>query len=200
MAGGVQRSTERALGGNASLQELAQVAVLHVLEHGTQRTLVLAAADSQQADDVGVLQTSRRPRVLVKLRPIRTTAAGGGAAVELEVSARRSATLPGRPLCAGGVYGRSSPVSLCSLSLRGPPGALHSDVYWPAQPLLRMVPGPGTDYQRPSDHQNCRSLHSSASSRPTCSCTVSCIQSSGAVVTAQIWSVGVEFNAPLDTI
>ena len=69
MAGGVQRSTERALGGNASLQELAQVAVLHVLEHGTQRTLVLAAADSQQADDVGVLQTSRRPRVLVKLRP-----------------------------------------------------------------------------------------------------------------------------------
>ena len=36
-----------------------------------------------------------------------------------------------RPLCAGGVYGRSSPVSLCSL--RGPPGALDSDVYWPAQ-------------------------------------------------------------------
>ena len=33
--------------------------------------------------------------------------------------------------CAGGVYGRSSPVSLCSL--RGPPGALDSDVYWPAQ-------------------------------------------------------------------
>jgi len=131
MAGGVQRSTERALGGNASLQELAQVAVLHVLEHGTQRTLVLAAADSQQADDIGVLQTSRRPRVLVKLRPIRTTAAGGGAAVELEVSARGSATSPGRPLCAGGVYGRPSPVSLCSL--RGPPGALHSDVYWPAQ-------------------------------------------------------------------
>jgi len=36
-----------------------------------------------------------------------------------------------RPLCAGGVYERSSPVSLCSL--RGPPGALDSDVYWPAQ-------------------------------------------------------------------
>ena len=30
-----------------------------------------------------------------------------------------------------------------------------------------MAPGPGTDYQRPSDHQNCRYLHSSASSRPT---------------------------------
>jgi len=33
--------------------------------------------------------------------------------------------------------------------------------------LLRLAPGPGTDYQRPSDHQNCRSLHSCASSRPT---------------------------------
>jgi len=49
----------------------------------------------------------------------------------MEVSVRRSAKLPGRPLCAGGVYGRSSPVSLCSL--RGLPGALDSDVYWPAQ-------------------------------------------------------------------
>ena len=39
----------------------------------------------------------------------------GGAG--MEVSARRSATLPGRPLCADGVYGRSSPVSLCSLLL-----------------------------------------------------------------------------------
>ena len=39
--------------------------------------------------------------------------------------------LADRPLCAGGVYGRSSPVSLCSL--RGPPGALDSDIYWPAQ-------------------------------------------------------------------
>ena len=57
----------------------------------------------------------------------------------MEVSARRSATLPGRPLCAGGVYGRSSPVSLCSL--RGSHGTLDSDVYWPAQ---LMAPGPGT--------------------------------------------------------
>ena len=167
MAGGVQRSTERALGGNASLQELAQVAVLHVLEHGTQRTLVLAAADSQQADDVGVLQTSRRPRVLVKLRPIRTTAAGGGAAVELEVSARRSATSPGAPTS---VCRRRLGTVVASLALQSPgpsswcPGLgrlLASAV------LLRMTPGPGTDYQRPSDHQNCRSLHSSASSRPT---------------------------------
>ena len=43
-------------------------------------------------------------------------------------AARRSAKLPGRPLCAGGVYGRSSPVSLCSL--RASPGVLDSDVYW----------------------------------------------------------------------
>jgi len=49
----------------------------------------------------------------------------------MEVSAQRSATSSGRPLCAGGVYGRPSPVSICSL--RGPPGALDSDVYWPAQ-------------------------------------------------------------------
>jgi len=53
----------------------------------------------------------------------------GGAG--MEVSTRRSATSPGRPLCAGGVYGRSSPVSLCSL--RSPPDALDSDVHWPVQ-------------------------------------------------------------------
>ena len=35
--------------------------------------------------------------------------------------------------------------------------------------LLRTAPGPGTDFQRPFDHQNCRSVHSSASSRPTSS-------------------------------
>jgi len=40
--------------------------------------------------------------------------------------------------------------------------------------LLRMAPGPRTDYQRPCDHQNCRSLHSSASSRPTCSSSRQC--------------------------
>jgi len=40
-----------------------------------------------------------------------------------------------RYLCADGAYGRPLPVSLCSLW--GPPGALDSDVYWPAQPLLR---------------------------------------------------------------
>ena len=57
---------------------------------------------------------------------------------------------------------------VASLAVQSPQpscSALDSDVYWPAQ---RMAPEPGTDYQRPSDHQNCRSLHSSASSRPTC--------------------------------
>ena len=34
--------------------------------------------------------------------------------------------------------------------------------------LLCMAPGFGTDYPWLSDHQNCRRLHSSASSRPTC--------------------------------
>jgi len=77
----------------------------------------------------------------------------------------RSATLPGRPVCDCCGYGRSSPISLCSL--RGPPAALDSDVYWASATLLHLAPGPGTDYQRPSDHQNCHSFHSRASSRPT---------------------------------
>ena len=40
--------------------------------------------------------------------------------------------------------------------------------------LLRLAPGPRTDCQRPSDHQNCRSYFSNASSRPTCSSTRQC--------------------------
>jgi len=77
-----------------------------------------------------------------------------------------------RYLCANDVYGRPLLVSLCSL--RGPPGALDSGVYWPTQPLLCFATGPKTDYQRPFDHQNCRSLYSSASTRPTCSSTRQC--------------------------
>jgi len=34
--------------------------------------------------------------------------------------------------------------------------------------LLRMVPGPGTDYQRPSDHQNCRSLPEASPGQNMC--------------------------------
>jgi len=52
-------------------------------------------------------------------------------------------------LCVGGVYGRSSPVSLCSLLL----------VPWTRTSAAQRsfaaygsAPGPGTDYQRPSDH------------------------------------------------
>jgi len=84
----------------------------------------------------------------------------------MEVSARLSATLPGRPLCVGGVYGRSSPVSLCSLrgSVSWCPGLGR---LLASAALLCAAPGPGTDFQRPFDHQNSRSLHSSASSRPT---------------------------------
>jgi len=54
----------------------------------------------------------------------------------------------------------------------------------------RFAPGSGTDYQRPSDQQNCRSLHSRARSRPTCSSTRQCwlqlwVSYTGAVVTVQ---------------
>jgi len=34
--------------------------------------------------------------------------------------------------------------------------------------LLRIVPGPGTDYQRPSDHQNCRSLPEASPGQNMC--------------------------------
>ena len=68
MAGGGQGATKRALGGDTGLQKLPQIAVLHVLEHGVQRLVVTAHAD--QSDDVGVLQTRHRPRVLVELSPV----------------------------------------------------------------------------------------------------------------------------------
>jgi len=59
---------------------------------------------------------------------------------------RRRVTWPTSLCRRGGVYGRSSPVSLCSL--RGTPGAaLDSDVYWPA-PLCCVWPqdlGPTTN-------------------------------------------------------
>ena len=72
-------------------------------------------------------------------------------------------------LCAGCDYGRPSPVSLCSL--RDSPGAGR---LLASAALLCMAPAPGTDYPRPSDRQNSRGLHSSASSRPTCSRTRQC--------------------------
>jgi len=52
-------------------------------------------------------------------------------------------------VCRRRLYGRSSPVSLCSL--RCPPGALDADVYWPA-------PEHATDYPRLFDRQNYRQL------------------------------------------
>ena len=69
--------------------------------------------------------------------------------------------------------------------------------------LLRMAPGPGTDYQWPSDHQNCSSLHSSTtplvcSSTRQCwlqlrvSCTIvwrccDCTASSAPTTNVQTW-------------
>jgi len=109
----------------------------------------------------------------------------------MEVSARRSATLPVRTLCAGGVYGRSSPVSLCCMS-SGPPGALDSDVYWPAQlccvwpqdleptangpPITRTV---ARIFQTPAQDPPVPALDSAGCS---CGCRV---PSSDAVVTVQ---------------
>jgi len=109
----------------------------------------------------------------------------------MEVSARRSAKLPGRPLCAGGVYGRSSPVSLCSL--RGPPGALDSDVYWPAQ---LFVYGPRTWNLLPTalrspelslaSFKRQLKTHSSVRALDSAGCSCGCrVRSSGAVVTVQ---------------
>jgi len=67
VAGSAQGATERALGGNTSLQKLLKVAVFRVLEHGTERLLI--AAHAEQTHHVDVLETSHRSRVLVKLRP-----------------------------------------------------------------------------------------------------------------------------------
>ena len=71
--------------------------------------------------------------------------------------------------------------------------------------LLSVAPEPGTDYRQPFDCQNCRYLHSSASSRPTSSSTsvlvvaVSRIPPSGAVATvvssAPIINVPTQFNS-----
>ena len=120
----------------------------------------------------------------------------------MEMSARRSATLPGQPLCAGGIYGRPSPVSLCSL--RGSPaGALDSDVFWSAQ-LCCVWP------QDLEPTTNCPTITGTvtffiqAPARPTCSSTTGCscgcrVPSSGAVVTiassAPTTNVGLDGNA-----
>ena len=49
--------------------------------------------------------------------------------------------------------------------------ARRHDHITPILATLSMAPEPGTDYRQPSDCQNCRYLHSSASSRPTSSST-----------------------------
>jgi len=97
---------------------------------------------------------------------------------------RSSATLPGRHLCAGGVYGRSSSFSLCCL--RGSPGALPWTRTSTGQSSFAVY-SPRTrnrlGYQRPSDHQNCRCLHSSA--RPPAQDPVVC--SSARQCWLQLW-------------
>ena len=85
--------------------------------------------------------------------------------------ARRSATLPVRPLCAGGVYGRSSPVSLCCL--RGPL------VPWTRTSTSQCsfaAFGPRTWNRLPTALRSpeLSLVFSSACSRPTCSSTGQC--------------------------
>jgi len=103
----------------------------------------------------------------------------------MEVSARRSATSPGRPLRAGGVYGRSSPVSLCSPLA---PGALDSDVYWPAQLcLVRPQDLEPTTNGPPITRTVARFIQAPAQDPPACSAAVSVVyrRPIGAVVTVQ---------------
>jgi len=87
----------------------------------------------------------------------------------VEVSARRSAALPCRPVCADCSYSRSSSDTFCGVW--GSRDTLDQDIDRPTQFSMPMAPEPGTDYRQPSDCQNCRYLHSSASSRPTSSST-----------------------------
>ena len=82
----------------------------------------------------------------------------GGAGVE--VSTRRNVTWPSRPVCA--TAGRRHAVTFCGVWGSPGPGHRLANIA-----LLSLVHEPGTDYCQPSDCQNCRYLHSSASSRPT---------------------------------
>ena len=105
------------------------------------------------------------------------------------------ATSPGRPLCDGGVYGRSSPVSLCSL--RGPAGALDSDVCWPAQLCCvrslgleptwnRLATAVRSPEQSLASFKRQLKTHSSVPALDNAGCSCGCrVPSSGAVVTVQ---------------
>lgn len=64
--------TERIIGGDTSLQELVEIAVFHVLEHGIKRLFL--TTDSKQSHDVCVLQIRHCLRVLMKLRPTKQAA------------------------------------------------------------------------------------------------------------------------------
>jgi len=111
----------------------------------------------------------------------------------MEVSARRSATLPGRPLCAGGVYGRSSTVSLCSLrGLSWCPGLGRLQ---PSAALLYAY-GPRTWNRLPTALRSPElslasfkyqlNTHSSVPALDSAGCSCGCpVPSSGAVVTVQ---------------
>jgi len=108
----------------------------------------------------------------------------GGAG--MQVSARRSATLLGWSECAGCVYGRLSSVSLCSHP--GSPGALDTDVYWPAQ--LCCVCHQNAAFRSPelslSSFKRQLQTHLSVPALDSAGCSCGCrVPSSGAAVTVQ---------------
>jgi len=111
---------------------------------------------------------TRTVRVTSSVRDGRIQKAVDG--VGVEVSARRSAALRCRPVCADCSYRLQQPVVvshfLRCLGLSWYPGPGPR----PAA-SLSMAPEPGTDYRQPPYCQNCRHLHSSASSRLTPSST-----------------------------
>ena len=129
------------------------------------------------------------------LTTIKTTSSKRRCYGGMDVSTRRSATR----------YLRRLRAVVASLALQSPGsfwcaglGRLLASAVW-----LRVAPGPGTDYQRPSDHQNCHWLYSKRQLKSSltsvdvrrldvCSSTRQCrlqlrvsIPSSGAVVTVQ---------------
>jgi len=67
VAGSGHGTTERALSRDPCLQELPQVSVFHVFQHGVQRLRLVT--DSDQSHDVDILQTRHCPRLMVKFRP-----------------------------------------------------------------------------------------------------------------------------------
>ena len=104
-----------------------------------------------------------------------------GVGVEVPIYTRRSATLLGRPVCAGCIYGRPSPVSLSSF--RDSPGAGRLLASADLEPTTHGPPIARTHavcIQAPAQDPPVPALDSAG-----CSCVCRVPSSSGAVVTVQ---------------